>query len=386
MLMQHNMNLCINATILTWARERNGFSIEELAEKIHVSPHEIEMWEEEIEVPSYARLESIADCLKMPIAVFFFPEPPNVDDPKKKFRRLPDYEFARLSSDTIQTIHLAQAYQDSLVELSFGTFPEKQIFRKLDSQSLSPRALARKTREYLGITIQQQFKFRSPEKAFKAWRHALEKVGVFTFKDSLKDRFISGFCLLDDRFPVIIVNNSNSFARQVFTIAHELGHILFGVNGVTDVDETYFKFMDADERALEIRCNKFAAELLVPHEEFQKDIPDFRASGAAIIPSLASKYSVSREVILRRLLDQNLVTSEEYEAMSAQWNKDYLRSRDEKRKGGNSYLTRLSYLGEGFTHLAFENYHEGRLTKTQVATHLNINARYVDKLEGYLRW
>jgi hypothetical protein len=44
-----------------------------------------------------------------------------------------------------------------------------------------------------------------------------------------------------------------------------------------------------------------------------------------------------REVILRRLLDQNLVTSDEYEQMSAQWNKDYLRSRDEKRKVGNSY-------------------------------------------------
>jgi transcriptional regulator with XRE-family HTH domain len=72
MLVQRNMNLCINATILTWARERNGFSIEELAEKIHVSPYEIEMWENEIEVPSYARLESIADCLKMPVAVSFF--------------------------------------------------------------------------------------------------------------------------------------------------------------------------------------------------------------------------------------------------------------------------------------------------------------------------
>jgi transcriptional regulator with XRE-family HTH domain len=238
MLVQHNMNLCINPDILTWARERNGFSIDELAEKAHVSPYEIEMWEEGIETPSYKQLEEMADCLKIPIAVFFFPERPNLDDPKKKFRRLPDYEFARLSSDTIQTIHLAQAYQDSLAELSFGTFPEKQIFHELDSQSLSPRELARKARKYLGITIQQQFKFRSAEKAFKAWRHALEVAGIFTFKDSLKDRFISGFCLLDDKFPVIMVNNSNSFQRQVFTIAHELGHILFGINGVTDIDET----------------------------------------------------------------------------------------------------------------------------------------------------
>jgi transcriptional regulator with XRE-family HTH domain len=97
MLTQHNMNLCINATILTWARERNGFSVEELAEKAHISPNEIEMWEAGIEAPSYEHLEDMADYLKTPVAVFFFPEPPNLDDPKKKFRRLPEYEFDRLS-------------------------------------------------------------------------------------------------------------------------------------------------------------------------------------------------------------------------------------------------------------------------------------------------
>jgi transcriptional regulator with XRE-family HTH domain len=135
MLTQHNMNLCINATILTWARERNGFSVEELAEKAHISPNEIEMWEAGIEAPSYERLEDIADYLKTPVAVFFFPEPPSLDDPKKKFRRLPDYEFDRLSPDTIQTIYLAQAYQDSLAELVSGEVPEKQIFRDLNPES-----------------------------------------------------------------------------------------------------------------------------------------------------------------------------------------------------------------------------------------------------------
>ena len=46
----------------------------------------------------------------------------------------------------------------------------------------------------------------------------------------------------------------------------------------------------------------------------------------------------------------------------------------------------LSYLGEGFTRLAFEGYYQGRLTKTQLATHLNINGRNIDKLEKYTGW
>jgi transcriptional regulator with XRE-family HTH domain len=202
------------------------------------------MWEEGIEAPSYDRLEDIADCLKTPVAVFFFPEHPNLDDPQRRFRRLPDYEFERLSSDTIQTVYLAQAYQDSLDELVLGDLPERKIFRDLSPKSVTIKELARFARDYLGITIEQQFSFRSAESAFKAWRHAFELAGVFTFKDSLDDRYISGFCLLHDQFPVIMVNNSNAFSRQLFTIAHELGHILFGVHGITDVDETYFDYME----------------------------------------------------------------------------------------------------------------------------------------------
>src|SRR5208282_6291742 len=137
-----------------------------------------------------------------------------------------------------------------------------------------------------------------------------ETAGIFTFKDSLEDRFISGFCLLHDQFPVIMVNNSNALSRQMFTIAHELGHILFGVHGITDIDEAYFDLMDQADRELEIKCNEFAAELLVPDEEFKKDIVSFRATGPEIIPQIAQKYSVSREVILRRLLEHKLVTSE----------------------------------------------------------------------------
>jgi Zn-dependent peptidase ImmA (M78 family) len=163
------------------------------------------------------------------------------------------------------------------------------------------------------------------------------------------------------------------------------GHILFGVHGITDVDETYFDLMEQTDRELEIKCNEFAGELLVPEDEFRNDIVSFRAAGPEIIPQIAQKYSVSREVVLRRLLENKLVTSETYDALSKQWNRDYLRSRT-KKPGGNYYRTRLAYLGEGFTHLAFERFYEGRLNKVQVATHLNINARNIDKLEQYLRW
>ena len=119
----------------------------------------------------------------------------------------------------------------------------------------------------------------------------------------------------------------------------------------------------------------------VPSEVFRDDIPSHFEP--EIVPSLADKYSVSREVILRRLLEEGVVSQEYYASKAHEWNRDYLRI-PPKEKGGNWFLTQLSYLGEGYTRLAFEGYYRGRLSKEQLAQHLNINAKNIDKLESYI--
>jgi len=371
--------------MITWARERNGLTIEDLAKKLKKSPEEVREWESGQAKISYAFLEALAyKHFKIPLAVFYFPSPPDLEDPKKAFRRLPDYELERLSSNTLQIMRLGQAYQESLVDLVPSRKEKKQIFEDLRLSVTQTKQIALETRKYLGITVPKQFEFGSAETAFKAWRYRLEQVGVFTFKDSLKDKFISGFSLQHDRFPIIFVNNSNAHARQVFTLFHELAHILFRVSGITDVDETYVQFLTASQRQIEIKCNEYAAEVLVPDESFRHEISRFQNPDPQILVSrLANRYSVSREVILRRFLDYGIINAKYYEHKVAEWNKDYLRSSD-KAPGGNYYLTRLAYLGEGFARIAFRNYYAGQVTKSELATHLNINARNVDRLEGYL--
>jgi Zn-dependent peptidase ImmA (M78 family) len=378
------MITAVNPAILQWARERSGLSLEVLALKMKRDPDELRMWERGERSPSYTALEDLAyRHFKVPLAIFFFPAPPEVDDPIGNFRRLPEYEVERFSSDTIQKIRLAQAYQDSLEELFMGSEPERMIHRDLNPKKHTLEVLAKKVRKYIGITLSQQFSFRSNDQAFKAWRHALENDGVFTFKDSFKDRFLSGFCLVHEKYPIIMVNNSNSFTRQIFTLIHELGHILYGVNGVTDIDEYYLQFLKNHEKKIEILCNRFAAELLVPTKHFQSEIPFFEEEGQEAISELANKYSVSREVILRRLLDFNLIDNTFYSTQAEKWNKDYLRSKKDV-SGGNWYLTKIAYLGEGYVQSAFQNYHKGRFDKATLANHLNVKAKNLKKFESYL--
>jgi len=376
----------INPKVLTWARKRCGLSVEDLARNLGKDSDIVLQWESGEAFPSYTTLETLAyGHFKIPLAVFFFPEPPDIEDPAAKFRRLPEYELERLSPDTWQKILLAQTYQDSLKELLQEPAASNLVWQDLKTTASCLPELASDVRDYLHVSLEQQFSFGREDKAFKTWRDAIEQCGVYTFKDSFKDRFVSGFCLIHDQFPIIMVNNSNSFSRQVFTLFHELGHILLGVNGITDVEDSYIDLMSNKDRSLEIACNKFASEVLVPSSAFLKELPSFEAEGQEIVPELARKYSVSREVILRRLLDYGAINQAYYASKAAEWNRDYLRQNRET-KGGNWYRTRLSYLGEGFSHLAFENYRQGKLSKADLAEHLNVRARKLDQFETYIGW
>jgi len=376
----------INPEILTWARERVGMSIEELASRTKRPLNEVRKWETGEIVPPYGRLEEMAyRYYQVPVAVFFFPHPPKIEDPTKKFRRLPDYELEKFSSDTYKKILLAQSYQDSLPEILKGNEPVKSVGIQFRDQISKPKKLAKKVREFVGISFQEQFHFRTSDIALKRWRYALEQVGVFTFKDTFKDRFISGFCLYDENYPLTMLNNSNSFTRQIFSLIHELGHIILGINGITDVDETYFDYLSNGERKAEIFCNQFASEFLVPSKEFKDDIQTFKSEGVDSIGEIADQYSVSREVILRKLLDNNAISQSLYLEKSREWNKDYLRNQ-KGRKGGNYYLTKISYLGETFTKLAFTQFQKGVFSRGQLANHLNVKAKNISTLEATVRW
>lgn len=380
------MKTYINPLILTWARERVGLSIQELATRMKRSPDEIRKWESGEKMPAYGSLEDLAyKYFQVPLAIFFFPNPPDIQDPINKFRRLPEYELSRFSDDTYKKIRFAQGFQDSLSIILENYEIPKKIFKDISTEGILIKNLAQKARKYIGISVRDQSSFQSSRDAFKQWRHAFEEVGVFTFKDSFKDLFISGFCLLDNDYPIIFINNSNSFTRQIFTLVHELGHILFGVNGVTDVDDTYLSFLEESDLNIEILCNQFASEFLVPDKSFQNDIDWFENEGITAVPKIANQYFVSREVILRKLKDNNAVSEELYREKSHEWNQDYLRNK-KKSSGGNYYLTKVSYLGESFTKSAFIQYQKGGFERADLAAHLNCKAKNLNKLETCLRW
>lgn len=70
---------------------------------------------------------------------------------------------------------------------------------------------------------------------------------------------VSGICVIDPAraTSLILVNSADVAERQRFTLAHELGHLLFG-------DGTHVDAVDCERSPQEILCDEFARNLLIP--------------------------------------------------------------------------------------------------------------------------
>lgn len=372
----------VNPEILKWARERAGYTLDDIARAFKRGTDEISKWEQGDLIPTYNQLERLAyTYYRRPLALFFFPSPPEEVEPEEEFRTLPEFEIANLIPNTRHAIREAQGMQVALRELTNGENPsERQVFKEViihpnDNVSEVTRLL----RSYLGVSVSDQSEWSDSRIALSNWRRIVQDVGIFVFKRSFRQDDVSGFCLVDPEFPIIYLNNGTAKTRQIFTIFHELAHILFQASGITKIDDSYIRTLTGEARDIEIFSNAFAAEFLVPSDDFESRL-DTRRSPEEISSQLSDFYNVSREVILRKLLDRGMVDQNYYEAMAAQWLEEFQAVRRSSR-GGYYYATQAAYLGDRYMNLAFSRYYEGKVSLEDLAGYLNIKVKSIEGLE-----
>ncbi|MDI6752344.1 MAG: ImmA/IrrE family metallo-endopeptidase [bacterium] len=375
----------VNPAVLRWARKTAGLSIEEVVLELKrksITTDTVINWEIGNGSPNYPQLETLSyKIYKRPLAIFFFPEPPVEETPKQAFRTLPEQEIQRMSSRIRYLLRQAKSMQLNLVELFEGVNPaEHQIVRDLKfAPSVSISKIITDIRKYLNVELTTQIQWKNAEDAFKAWRNALEKCGVFVFKEVFKDNSYSGFCLYDEQFPLIYVNNSKPNTRQIFTLFHELCHLLSGTGGVDKPIEGYIDFLHGNDKRIEVLCNDFAGAFLVPDDDFDRQIALLSINDATI-ENLANRYCVSREVILRKFYDKNLVNQQFYKQKVEEWRK----KKGKTGNGGDYYLNKRVYLGERYIELVFSRLYQNRISIKQLADYLGVKAKNVPGMEALL--
>ena len=179
--------------------------------------------------------------------------PPSLHDIIPDFRSSNAAPTAK-TKETVQSIQFAEGVQKALEQDSERT-SELPRFESTTSNEIDRFALL--ARRYFDITLEDQIQAKDARAFYLICRKKIEDRGIIVLHDSFPEQDGSGFCLSHDRHPIIVVNTKRQTkGRRLFTLIHELAHVLMRKSGISDP----FVQRNATERA----CNRFAGSFLVP--------------------------------------------------------------------------------------------------------------------------
>lgn len=152
---------------------------------------------------------------------------------------------------------------------------------------------------------------------------------VFEFVDTSNKKEkanVDGFYLSPN--AIVLKRRQESFSREIFTLAHELGHYLLNKEEVEEVDIVSFSRNDASISSVERWCNTFAYYLLLGQENAMllDSISYFDGQndyGHDLIQQISENTNLSRLAIFTNLLVQKKLSYNSYlnikEEMDEQW-------------------------------------------------------------------
>ncbi|WP_427813457.1 ImmA/IrrE family metallo-endopeptidase [Enterococcus sp. 22-H-5-01] len=327
----------MNIQTLNTYFERSGFSVEYMIEKTHKNFEKFLSGEEN---PTFNQLSKISQVLSIPLGLLLLDKPIEKKSENINFRTINSEYLASQSRELQDTINEMRDKQDFLREEIDAELGYVGKFSISDNHL----KVARYIRTTLGIEQDYYLKVKR-DNILKFLRTSINEIGVFIFfngkyKDNthraLNLNEFRGFVLTDKKAPIIFINQKDTKNGQLFTLVHELVHLFIGdeeilgdQNGETEFDPT------------EAFVNKVTAEILVPNTKFLEKYNSIQNT-----EELANFFKVSEFVIVRRMLDNNKISSKQYTSLIEKIYEQYDRSRillKEKKKSGGDFRNNVNF-------------------------------------------
>jgi Zn-dependent peptidase ImmA (M78 family) len=304
-----NTELKINPKLLQWAREECGYSPADIASKIRVDQEQYLTWENTGVGLSLGDLIALSKACKRQIAFFFLPDIPPKTKKPTDFRNL-EPALARLSDNTLLAIRRTARFRDFLLQLHGPEYYQDRYswltgYREFFAKQLDSEESINWIRNLLKYPIEEQIAANvDSETSYKRWRNSIEhNLGIHVFQFAMPKDEAQGFSYSDSLPYCITINNAYPATSRTFTLFHELAHILSSQSGLCKPDDTLFR---REETSTEYDCNSFAGSILVP----VKDVVP--ATDKDTIFRYATKFKISSEVYLRRLLSLSFISEDQF--------------------------------------------------------------------------
>lgn len=290
---------------LTYARNRKGISMQDVAELLDVQRqyiHKIETGKEN-KALSQHQIELIAKKLGVDSDFFYQLPKYTISHDRLHFRSvaIPNYicEQARiLAEDVVSVCSFVRDFIEPL-GLSFPEFHLDEIADsgKIKTDALYPNELeeiTQKVRDVVGLG----------DGPISSMVRVLESQGiVVTSAENISEK-VDAFCN-NDYFPIVVRNDKKSPVRCRQDLGHELAHLIIhkGINN--DIISNPY---------VEKQANYFASSLLLPRKSFIAEFPRF--NGERIpwgkLLELKVRWKVSIASIIMRAHNLSLIDAETY--------------------------------------------------------------------------
>jgi len=135
---------------------------------------------------------------------------------------------------------------------------------------------------------------------------------------------IDGLSFQNDRIRLVLLSATENWTRKRFTMAHELGHILWG-----DASEVLTETLSpgASENHQEKRANQFAAAFLMPERAVQDEVGGKKITDTKF-HRLVAKFRVSPSAMAARLKKLGLIDQQRYFELRAYRTRDSIEAVD----------------------------------------------------------
>lgn len=380
----------INKNTLAYIFEGKKVSRDYVVSKTGIKSDKLDRWlnVQDILFPTINQAKSIANCLHIPFAGFYM-NPEHV-----KLKSIPSVKNYRTlyGGITLDDSAINIAMMDLLRERDFLLESSKEndisvpIFNLTITLRDDPILWAKRIRELFDIQLDVQYKCTSSRKFYLYLREKIEAAGIFVhcFTD-VPMEMARALAIYDKDMPIIGLNDEDRPPAKSFSMIHELVHIFKRESSLCN-----------DMRSIrdeEVFCNAVAGELLVPKVALESTIKIKNMSkpySKHDIEYLADKFSVSKEVIIRRLLDTGYIDDTIYETYADEFRRDVELQKEERKiakqegrslPGPKKVVSReaIDRTSAAVCKVLCHGYGNEIYSKQDIARHLGISQKHVNK-------
>ena len=382
----------INKDTLAYICREKGVSSDFIANKTKISATKLALWltPTDSALPTIKQAKNLAKCLHIPFAGLYMNP---VDIPLKKIpnvRNMRTMLGTSRSDDSALNIAMIDVLleRDFLLNANDELYITTKPFLPVVPKENDPQIWANAIREQFSISLEQQYKCNSARQFYLYLRERIESEGVFIhcFTDVPVD-IARGFAIYYVDLPIIGINDEDRPPAKSFSIIHELVHLF-------KRESTFCNDMNNSvvTKKEEVFCNAVAGELLVPQDELNIVLMDNNYSAPYSkedIKRIAERFSVSREVIIRRLFDLDKIDKIEYNTYADLFRQEIDHEREKRRtdrKNGvqnniprNISREAIDRTSPAVSKALYHGYREEIYSKQDIARHLNIDQKHINK-------